>query len=273
MWPVSAVRSIRPRLIYTPHSVAAHLGKQYLFAERALVPLTTRMVAVSDSEADELVALKLTSPGNFNVVKPVVDCDYFNVWEKSQARMALGIPMETPVIVGVGRMTAQKAPLAFLPILKQVMIEFPQARGIWVGDGELKERFFATAREHGLEDKVEVTGWRNDVRPWIAAADLLLSTSEYESFGYMVAEALAMERPVVATHVTGTCDIMREELAPYLYPPQDIARGAELVGSLLRSPGLSSRIGRIGREKVAERFGSAAMRNSLDALYSQLSPA
>ena len=82
-----------------------------------------------------------------------------------------------------------------------------------------------------------------------------------------------MERPVVATHVTGTCDIMREELAPYLYPPQDIARGAELVGSLLRSPGLSSRIGRIGREKVAERFGSAAMRNSLDALYSQLSPA
>ena len=116
-----------------------------------------------------------------------------------------------------------------------------------------------------------MTGWRNDVRPWIAAADLLLSTSEYESFGYMVAEALAMERPVVATDVTGTCDIMNAELAPFLFPPGDTTRAAELIGGLLRSPGLSARCGRIGREKVAERFGSAAMRNSLDVLYSQLS--
>jgi glycosyltransferase involved in cell wall biosynthesis len=260
----------RPRLIYTPHAVAARLGKQYLFAERALVPLTTRMVAVSDSEADELMALKLTSPGKFNVVHPVVDCDYFNVWERSQARLALGLPQDIPVIVAVGRMTAQKAPLAFLPILKKVIAEFPQARGIWVGDGELKEKFFEAARQQGLEDKVTVTGWRNDVRPWIAAADLLLSTSEYESFGYMVAEALAMERPVVATNVTGTCDIMNAELAPFLFPPGDTTRAAELIGGLLRSPGLSARCGRVGREKVAERFGSAAMRNSLDVLYSQL---
>jgi glycosyltransferase involved in cell wall biosynthesis len=228
------------------------------------------MVAVSDSEADELMALKLTSPGKFNVVHPVVDCDYFNVWERSQARLALGLPLDIPVIVAVGRMTAQKAPLAFLPILKKVIAEFPQARGIWVGDGELKEKFFEAARQQGLEDKVTVTGWRNDVRPWIAAADLLLSTSEYESFGYMVAEALAMERPVVATNVTGTCDIMSAELAPFLFPPGDTTRAAELIGGLLRSPGLSARCGRIGREKVAERFGSAAMRNSLDVLYSQL---
>ena len=117
-----------------------------------------------------------------------------------------------------------------------------------------------------------MTGWRNDVRPWMAAADLLLSTSEYESFGYMVAEALAMERPVVATDVTGTCDIMSAELAPFLFPPGDTTRAAELIGGLLRSPGLSERCGRIGREKDAERFGSSAMRNSLDALYSQLAP-
>jgi glycosyltransferase involved in cell wall biosynthesis len=261
----------RPRLIYTPHAVAARLGKQYLMAERALVPLTTRMVAVSDSEAEELIALKLTSPGNFNIVHPVVDCDYFFVHEKAAARFKLGLPLDLPIIVGVGRMTAQKGPLVFLSILKQVIVEFPQARGIWVGDGELKDQFLQDARQHGLEDKVTVTGWQDDVRPWIAAADLLLSTSEYESFGYMVAEALAMERPVVATNVTGTCDIMREELAPFLYPARDTTRAADLIGGLLRSPGLSLRCGRIGREKVAERFASAAMRNSLEALYAQLS--
>jgi glycosyltransferase involved in cell wall biosynthesis len=82
-----------------------------------------------------------------------------------------------------------------------------------------------------------------------------------------------MERPVVATDVTGTCDIMSAELAPFLFPPGDTTRAAELIGGLLRSPGLSERCGRIGREKVAERFGSSAMRNSLDALYSQLAPA
>ena len=40
----------------------------------------------------------------------------------------------------------------------------------------------------------------------------------FESFGYMVAEALAMEVPVVATDITGTCDIMRGELRDWLYP-------------------------------------------------------
>jgi glycosyltransferase involved in cell wall biosynthesis len=263
----------RPRLLYTPNAVATHLGKRYLYAERALSPLTTRMVPVSDSEAEQLLTLKLTSAGRFKIVHPVVDCDHYHVHEKAAARATLGLPAGVPIVVGVGRMAAQKQPLMFLSILKKVILEFPNARGIWVGDGDLKAQFLQTARQHGLEKQITVAGWQNDVRLWLAAADLLLSTSEYESFGYMVAESLAMERPVVATNVTGTCDIMRGDLAKFLYTDKDVVGAAELVCSLLRSPGLSARCGHLGRQTILERFPSAAMRDSLQALYSQLSTA
>jgi len=260
----------RPRVVYAPHSVAVHLGKHYLLAERALAPLTARTVAVSESEGKELVSLKLTSPGNYIVVNPVVDCKQFAPRDRDQARDALGLPLKEPIIVGIGRMAAQKNPLAFVSILSRVLEETPEAHGIWVGDGELRPEFLEAARQHGIEERVTVTGWQDDVRPWLAAADLLLSTSEYESFGYMVGEALAMERAVVATNITGTCDIMVEDLAAFLYSRGDEVRAAELIFTLLRSPLLSSQCGRIGRQMVAERFSFETMRNSLEALYSQL---
>lgn len=261
----------RPRVAYTPNSIAANLGKRYLMLERALAPLTTRMIPVTDSEAEELLTFKLTSDGKYQVVYPVVDCEYFAVSDREEARAALGLPREPSIFVAVGRLTAQKGPFAFLEIVKRVVAEFPEAQGVWVGDGELRDEFLRIVERDGLQRNVTLTGWQNDVRPWLAAADLLLSTSEYESFGYMVAEALAMERPVVATNIIGTCDIMRGELSPFLYTRGDTQRAAELIANLLRHPEVSLRCGQMGREMVAQRFSPAIMRHSLEAVYAQLS--
>jgi hypothetical protein len=59
----AAMPGRRPRVVYTPNSIAANLGRKYLLVERLLAPLTARMVPVTDSEAKELVDYKLTAPG------------------------------------------------------------------------------------------------------------------------------------------------------------------------------------------------------------------
>jgi glycosyltransferase involved in cell wall biosynthesis len=260
----------RLRIAYAPHSVASHLGKKYLFAERALAPLTARLLPVTQSEANQLVDLKLTHPGAYTVVWPAVDCERFTVQDKEKSRLDLGLPPGRPILIGVGRLTAQKAPIAFVEIVARTIAQIPDAMGIWVGDGELREEFIRAVREAGLQDRIALVGWKNDVRPWLASADILVSTSKYESFGYMVAEARAMERPVVATDITGTCDIMNGELAQFLYPTGDSIHAAELVLKLLQEPKLASQIGRAGRAIVEERFSFSNMRQSLDAMYSRL---
>jgi len=88
---IAAVANLlcRPQVAYAPHSLASHLGKKYLLAERALAPLTARLQPVTQSEADELVDLKLTRSGKYTVVWPVVDCERFAVQDKEQSRIAL----------------------------------------------------------------------------------------------------------------------------------------------------------------------------------------
>ena len=128
-----------PRVLYTPNAVAAPLGKHYWLIERLLRPLTTRMIPVSESEAKELIALQLTYPGHFKIVDPVVDTEMFVPLDQHGARLALGLPVTGPLIVAVGRLTAQKGHLNFLNILREVREKVPDVRGVWVGDAHRME--------------------------------------------------------------------------------------------------------------------------------------
>ena len=68
------------------------------------------------------------------------------------------------------------------------MLRVPDASAVWVGDGECRELLKESKRAWIWNEHVKVTGWIRDVRPYIGAADLIVSTSAFESFGYNVAE-------------------------------------------------------------------------------------
>jgi glycosyltransferase involved in cell wall biosynthesis len=262
--------SPRPRIVYTPNALAARLGLQYLIAERLLAPLTDRFVAISESERDEIVKYGLASSSKVDVVYPCFDLAFYNPQDKTAARAALGLSNELPLMIGVGRLTEQKDPLMFVEIVRQVAAETNPLKAIWLGDGPLRELVESEVRRTGLEGVIEFPGWQADMRPWFAAADLLLSTSRYESFGYMVAEALAMECPVVATSITGTTDIMNGELEGFLYPTGNAAAAVERILDLLRNPTRAKEIGRLGCSSIEERFSSARMAQALTMCYTKL---
>jgi glycosyltransferase involved in cell wall biosynthesis len=118
-----------------------------------------------------------------------------------------------------------------------------------------------------MEHVVRVIPWQHDVRTYISAADVLLNTSRFESFGYVTAEALAMKRPVVASDVTGTRDIMLDRFGAWLYPPDRTDIAAGLILQLLRDPDLSITIGNLGRSEVENKFSTERMRESLMHAY------
>jgi glycosyltransferase involved in cell wall biosynthesis len=262
--------SPRPRVVYTPNALAARLGLQYLVAERLLAPLTDRFVAISESERDEIVKYGLASNGKVDVVYPCFDLAFYNPQDQAASRAALGLPNEAPLMIGVGRLTDQKDPLMFVEIVRRVAAETKSLKAIWLGDGPLREVVESEVRRNGLEGVIELPGWQADMRPWFAAADLLLSTSKYESFGYMVAEALAMKCPVVATSITGTTDIMNGELERFLYPTSDAAAAVERILELLRNPTQAKEIGRLGCSSIEERFSSSRMAQALTTCYTKL---
>jgi glycosyltransferase involved in cell wall biosynthesis len=185
---------------------------------------------------------------------------------RDAARQVLGFGT-TPLVLAIGRLTNQKDPVSFLRIIKSVYDRQPDVRAIWVGAGEGEREFHNQVKAANMEHIVRLVPWQQDVRTYIAAADVLLSTSRFESFGYVTAEALAMTRPVVASDVTGTRDIMSDSFTEWLYPQSRADLAADLVLRLLRDPSASVAIGNHGRCEVERRFSTERLRDSLMRAY------
>jgi glycosyltransferase involved in cell wall biosynthesis len=260
------LRRDRPARLYSPHALAAPLGSIYLRIERMLSHSTERFVAVSDGERREILDFSLAPATSISVVYPSVDTRYFQPSSQALARQTLGIG-PGPLILAIGRFTPQKDPVAFVRVIERVHAQQPDVRAIWVGSGEMKEDFLSSVEVSGMQDVIRVIPWQHDVRTFLSAADVVLSTSRFESFGYVTAEALAMKRPVVASDVTGTRDIMRRRLGDWLYPLSRLDLAADLILKLLRDPDLSTVTGDLGRAEMERRFSTERMREHLMQAY------
>ncbi len=261
LWP-------RPKLIYSPHALAVSSGL-YLAIERSLGRLTNKFLAVSDSERDQILNLRIGNSDSVGVLYPTIDTEHFAPIPQARARQQLQRP-DRPTVVGVGRLTGQKDPLHFLKIIAGVRESLPNVSGIWVGDGELAPAFRTELQRLQLEDHVHLTGWQSDPRPFIAASDLLLSTSRFESFGYMAAEALSMAVPVVASQVCGTVDILTGALSENLYSPDNTADAVQKLQLLLTDSPRARAIGAAGRSAIQSRFSVEKLRSQLSEHYTSL---
>ncbi len=261
----------RPTVLYNPHALAVPLGKKFLYIERALSGLVDHYIAVSEGEADDIVRYGVSRRSKVQVVFPAIDTRVFSPRDKRGARIALGLT-EAPLVLGLGRLTQQKNPLSFLRIVEKARRQLPGLRALWIGDGDLTAAFHETVASLGLKDYVQLVPWQHDVRLHLAAADALLCTSLYESFGYMAAEALAMQVPVVAPQVSGPRDILVGPLARQLFPAGDEERARDLLLNILTQSDYALEQGRLGRELVMQRFSPKEMRASLTACYHCTTP-
>lgn len=178
-------------------------------------------------------------------------------------------PLEAggPVISIVGRLQAVKGHRIFLESARKVLNERPDARFWIVGDGELRGELEAAASRLGLTHAVSFMGYRDD--PWYAmsVSDVVVCASHYESFARVVLEALALERPVVATAVGGTPEMVIDGQTGVLSPAGDPEALGAAVLRLLKDPDLAQRLAAAGRKLVCQRYSEEAHASALAGLY------
>jgi glycosyltransferase involved in cell wall biosynthesis len=152
--------------------------------------------------------------------------------ERAAAR-ALALPAVGPWLGTLARLTKVKAPLFFLDVAQRVLAERPAARFVWVGDGELRERFLGEVARRKLSEVVRWVGWQSDVRRWHLALDVELLLSNQEGLPLSLIEARALSVPIVASDVGGVADLVREGVDGRLVPPRDAPRAAQAIVALL----------------------------------------
>lgn len=105
-----------------------------------------------------------------------------------------------------------------------------------------------------LERKVKLLGWRDDVDDMLAGIDVLVISSEQESFGRTMVEALAMETPVVSTRCGGPEEVLVDGDTGFLVPVKDPRALSEAIVKVLKDEELARRVGLRGREHMSANF-------------------
>ena len=143
------------------------------------------------------------------------------------------------------------------------------ARALMVGDGETRPAVETRAQALGVADQVTITGLQQDVRPFLAACDVVALTSHTEAFSLAAIEAMALERPVVHSDVGGAAEMIRPGVNGFLFPVGDTAT---LVARLeqLAAQDAREHMGKAARALVEQRFTEPAMVERYESILHEL---
>src|SRR2546428_1881148 len=230
------------------------IGGNFL-ADRLVSRFVDRVIAVSEAARAFLISGKGYDARKIVVVPNGRDLSVFRPGAGGAAvRKELGIDRVTPLVGVVGRLEEQKGHAYLLDAWPSVLAEFPDARLLLVGEGGLRGALEQRARRLGIAPSVLFAGFRADVPRVLDALDVLALPSLYEGMPLTVIEASAMAKPVVATAVDGTPEVIREGRTGRLVPPRVPAALSRALRAVLRDPAAAQEMGRAGRDFVLDRF-------------------
>ena len=151
---------------------------------------------------------------------------------------------------------------------------FPALRLVLAGSGDLAA-WRRAARERGIGDRVELTGWLDAGarEAHLARAAVFCLPSHAEGLPMALLEAMAMGRAVVASRVGGIPEAVREGDNGLLVPPHDAPALAAALARVLDDAGLRARLGERARMTVAQHYSTEAVCGRLAAIYNDLAGA
>ncbi|HEX6122898.1 MAG TPA: glycosyltransferase [Ktedonobacterales bacterium] len=252
-------------------SAAARLRIEY---ERRIALRADRITVSSEHEADQLRRLYGLPPCQLTIVPCGVDLRLFTLGSQRECAAMRGrlSPDGRPLLLFVGRLD----PIKGIDLLLESVARMETApRLIVVGgnpphDPEVA-RLRACAEALGLGDRVSFPGAvpQRELPPYYRAAEALVVTSRYESFGLVAVEALACGTPVVAARVGGLTSVLRHGENGLLVCWRSPAAFAEQLDTLLMDERLRARLARAARPSVA-RFDWRTIGDEVRALYQEL---
>jgi glycosyltransferase involved in cell wall biosynthesis len=199
--------------------------------------------------------------------------------ERATARSALGLAPDDELLVVVAQLTPWKGQDHAIRVLARLIRTRPRARLLLVGSAKFVGRdvrhdnrayvhsLHELADSLGVTGSVDFAGEMSDVPSVLRAADLALVPSWEEPFGRAVAEAMAMEVPVVATAVGGPAELIRDGEDGFLLQPRDVDRWAALAERVLDDAELRTRVGRSARARILRDFTLSAYVDGMLAAY------
>jgi starch synthase (maltosyl-transferring) len=227
----------------------------HLILDRLTEHLATGSVCVSEGVREFSLRKARLTPERLTVIRNGID---IGPYDRATAipRTTLGIPEGAELCLAVGRLDPQKGIVDLVAAAEQVISNCPGWHLAFAGDGPCRGWLLEQlSARPGLQQRAHWLGSRRDIPGLLKAADMLVLASHWEGMPNVVLEAMAAGRPVVATAVEGTQELVIPGQTGWLVPPRDVEGLAKALMAAASDRELREAMGSASRSFVEQEFG------------------
>jgi glycosyltransferase involved in cell wall biosynthesis len=185
-------------------------------------------------------------------------------------RAQLGIANQARVLGMVARLHPQKGHRDLLTAFSLVIKEIPGSVLLIIGDGPLRKALENEATRLGITSQVRFLGDRSDVADLLAVIDIYVHSSLFEGMPNAVMEAMSAVKPVIATRVDGTQELIIDQESGWLVEPANPTALAKQIVFALRHSKQAHRLGQVAATRIKNRFSAERMITAYHQLYQEL---
>jgi glycosyltransferase involved in cell wall biosynthesis len=251
-----------PHRVRTRNNVGHWLTAAHRILGRALNLFTTATVANCGAARDALLRDERPSPASVVVLANGVDLDRF---------LSLQPPsVQSNVVGAVSNLRPVKGLDVLVEAAARLKTDFPGVTYRVAGEGEQRGELQARIDAAGLHERFHLCGSQKDVPAFLGSLGVAVLASRAEGMSNAVLEYLAAARPVVATAVGATPELLRQGECGLLVPPEDPGAMAAAIARLLKDRPLAARLAHAGRQRAVNEYSRAAMVRRFEDFYARL---
>ncbi len=231
----------------TPSKELQSLWQRYLYwpLAKRLYHYFQGVVAISSGIANEIEMILSYPNDKISIIPNPIDIEKINYF----ANKTLTETLRTPSLISVGRLVPQKNHKLLIRAIKYVIREFPVHLYL-IGEGIERKKLEKEVKNLKLSSHVHFLGFQSNPYNFVKSSDLFVLPSNFEGFGNVIVEALAVSTPVISTDCpNGPREILRDGKYGVLVPVSDEKELADAILTLLRSSEKRRYFSEVGRKR------------------------
>lgn len=184
-------------------------------------------------------------------------------------RADLGLSAGDFVVGTVGFVRYEKGMHYLIDAAGLVLSQHPDVKFVIVGEGPEEKNLKRKIEAMGLSQSIVFTGFRTDIPELLVSMDVFVLSSIEEGLPQTLTQAMAMQRPVVATDVGSVREVVQHGTTGLLVPAKDAAALAESITVLIQDEALREALGRAGRDVIVTSYSRERMLDHTEGLYAR----
>jgi len=244
---------------------------------RFIAPRLDAIICISTAVRDNMVRRGIP-PRNLHIIHNGLDpLEIRPSRSAAELRAAWGLERRSPVVGMVGNLKRWKGQHVLVQALPSMKAAFPELVCLLIGDTSPADKAYeahlrALIAELGLEGTVRFLGYQRNVADALSLLDVAILASTQEPFGRVLLEAMALKKPIVASHSGAVAEIVVDGATGYIFPDGDSVRLAAHTISLLERPASARAMGEAGFQRLTDVFHIRQNVVRTEQLYDEILP-